>query len=145
MEEKPAYTYMAGLSEGRKASADWVFVCQDQAEFPCHSLIVCNASRVLRDMDEAIKSEEGGRIPIPFPGDGKEALALLECLYLQERPLTMPEVSSLARLSHQWNIPGECSPCLTSHTDRRAAGNAVHEARSRIRLLSTRQCKPIAR
>jgi hypothetical protein len=108
MEEKGlAFSYMAGLSESRKASADWVFICQDEAEFPCHSLIVCNASRVLRDMDEAVKNQGDGKIPIPFPGDAKEALNLLECLYLQERPLNMAEVSGLARLSHQWNIPGK--------------------------------------
>jgi len=79
-----------------------------------------NASRVLRDMDEAVRREGDGKIPIPFPGDAKEALTLLECLYLQERPLSMAEVSGLARLSHEWNIPGITNKCdlfLTSAHD----------------------------
>ena len=106
-DKDPAFTYLKGLSRGRKASADWIFITQDEVELPVHSLIAVNASRVLRDMDEAVKREGDGRIPIPFPGSAKEALTLLECLYLQERPLSMAEVSGLARLSHQWNIPGE--------------------------------------
>jgi len=89
---------------------DWLLQCKTASKpgnlFPCHSLLLCSVSPVLRDMSGVVKQTIDEKTTVPFPGDPQLARSFLEWIYNQQKDLTVADVPSLAQLGHMWNIQG---------------------------------------
>lgn len=95
--------------------SDWLLQCKVHStciEFPCHSSILSNASSVLCGLNE-VKPKVDEETIIPFPGDEKLARTFLDWIYKQQRILTTEEIPGLAKISHEWNIPGASASAAT--------------------------------
>ena len=60
--------------------SDWLLEIKDGdlvRHLPCHSAILCNASKVLNELDAEVKPDSHGKTVIPFPGSEKEARSCL--------------------------------------------------------------------
>ena len=74
---------------------------------PCHSAMLCNASKVLNELDEGTKPDNHGKTVIPFPGSEKEARSCLKpvlfiFLMLTTRGLT--QLSSSMQPPYQFSL-----------------------------------------
>lgn len=97
----------------RAGVPDWVLVCTDGVELPCHGVFLSVISTVLAGIGDTAR-RAGGRIRVPFPHDCVIGELFLEWVYWHSMPndMTVEEAKILGGLSSEWDIPGT-APLLT--------------------------------